>query len=114
MLLKTHFRPEFLNRLDETVFYKPLTGENLSAIVDLLVKDLKKRLAAKQLSVSITDAARAHIIEAGSDPVYGARPLKRFLQSRVESLLARYILENDPAPDTCMTVDYDGHALTVR
>ncbi len=114
MLLKTHFRPEFLNRLDETVFYKPLTGENLSAIVDLLVKDLKKRLAAKQLSVSITDAARAHIIEAGSDPVYGARPLKRFLQSRVESLLARYILENDPVPDTCMTVDYDGHALTVR
>ena len=96
------------------MFYKPLTGENLSAIVDLLVKDLKKRLAAKQLSVSITDAARAHIIEAGSDPVYGARPLKRFLQSRVESLLARYILENDPVPDTCMTVDYDGHALTVR
>ena len=113
-LLKSHFRPEFLNRLDETVFYKPLTRENLSAIVDLLVKDLQKRLAAKQLSITITDAAKAYIIESGSDPVYGARPLKRFLQSRVESLLARYILKNDPEPETCLTVDFDGHELVVR
>ena len=113
-LLKSYFRPEFLNRLDETVFYKPLTRENLSAIVDLLVKDLQKRLAAKQLSITITDAAKAYIIESGSDPVYGARPLKRFLQSRVESLLARYILKNDPEPETCLTVDFDGHELVVR
>ena len=113
-LLKSYFRPEFLNRLDETVFYKPLTRENLSAIVDLLVQDLQKRLAAKQLSVTITDAAKAYIIEAGSDPVYGARPLKRFLQSRVESLLARYILQNDPEPETCLTVDFDGQELVVR
>ena len=113
-LLKTQFRPEFLNRLDEIVFYRPLTHENLCAIVDLLVKDLQKRLAARQLSVTVTDAARSYIVEAGSDPVYGARPLKRFLQSRVESLLARHILRDDPAPGACLTVDYDGHELVVR
>ena len=113
-LLKTQFRPEFLNRLDEIVFYRPLTHENLCAIVDLLVKDLQKRLAARQLSVTVTDAARSYIVEAGSDPVYGARPLKRYLQSRVESLLARHILRDDPAPGTCLTVDYDGHELVVR
>ena len=113
-LLKTQFRPEFLNRLDEIVFYRPLTRENLSAIVDLLVKELQKRLAARQLSITVTEAAKAYIIEAGSDPVYGARPLKRFLQSHVESLLARYILQNDPAPDTRLTVDYDGKQLIVR
>ena len=113
-LLKTQFRPEFLNRLDEIVFYRPLTRENLSAIVDLLVKELQKRLAARQLSITVTEAAKAYIIEAGSDPVYGARPLKRFLQSHVESLLARYILQNDPAPDTRLTVDYDGNQLIVR
>ena len=103
-----------MNRLDEIVFYRPLTHENLFAIIDLLIGDLQKRLAGKQLSCTITDTAKRYIVDAGSDPLYGARPLKRFLQSQVESLLARYILSNDPAPETVLTVDYDGEKLFVR
>ena len=113
-LLKTQFRPEFLNRLDEVVFYRPLTKADLFRIIDLLIGDLRRRLSDKQLGCQITDAAKERIVEAGSDPLYGARPLKRYLQSQVESLLARYILKNDPAPESLRTVDYDGNALFVR
>ncbi len=113
-LLKIQFRPEFLNRLDEIVFYRPLSQENLVGIVDLLVQDLQKRMAAKQLFVALTDAAKRRIVEAGSDALYGARPLKRYLQSHVETLLARKIIASNLAPDTVLTVDYDGRELFVR
>ena len=104
-LLRRSFRPEFLNRLDETVFYKPLTKENISEIVTLLVKGLADRLAEKNLSLVITDSAKEYIIENGFVPEYGARPLKRFLSGSVETLIAKYIIERDPAPETVLTVD---------
>ena len=113
-LLKSQFRPEFLNRLDETVFYRPLTKENLAGIVDLLIADLQKRLNDKQLSVVVTDAAKRYIVAAGSDAVYGARPLKRYLQSHVETLLARRIIASDLAPDTVLTVDCDSNGLYIK
>ena len=91
-LLKTSFRPEFLNRLDEIIFYKPLTKENITGIIDILISSLSKRLAEKQLKLSVTDRAKDFIIEHGYDPVYGARPLKRYIQSKVETLLARVML----------------------
>ena len=110
-LLRRSFRPEFLNRLDEIVFYKPLTKENIRGIVDLLVADLQKRMAQRQLTVSLTDAAKDYLIAKGYDPIYGARPLKRLLQTEVETLLARWIIAEDPAPETAITVDYDGEKL---
>ena len=94
-LLKQSFRPEFLNRLDEIVYYKPLTKENITKIIDLLVRDLEKRLKDKQLNLVITPLAKELIIENGYDPVYGARPLKRYLQSKVETLIARTMIAND-------------------
>ena len=112
LLLKRSFRPEFLNRLDEIVFYKPLTRENIYGIVDLLITDLEKRLAEKQLHINVTKAAKDYIIEQGYDPVYGARPLKRFLQSRVETLLARKMIGEDLGPDTLLTVDMENGSLT--
>ena len=113
-LLRRSFRPEFLNRLDEIVFYKPLTRENIRGIVDLLAADLQRRMAQKQLTVTLTDAAKDYLIAKGYDPIYGARPLKRLLQTEVETLLARWIIAEDPAPDTHITVDYDGTKLTVK
>ena len=113
-LLTRSFRPEFLNRLDEIVFYKPLTKENIKGIVELLISDLQKRLADKQLKLEFTDKAKEFVIANGYDPVYGARPLKRFLQSRVETLVARKILSDDPAPDTILTVDANENGLIVR
>ena len=110
-LLRRSFRPEFLNRLDEIVFYKPLTRENIHGIVDLLVADLQKRMAQKQLTVTLTDAAKDYLIAKGYDPIYGARPLKRLIQTEVETLLARWIIADDPAPETAITVDYDGQKL---
>ena len=110
-LLRRSFRPEFLNRLDEIVFYKPLTRENIHGIVDLLVADLQKRMAQKQLTVTLTDAAKDYLIAKGYDPIYGARPLKRLIQTEVETLLARWIIAEDPAPETAITVDYDGEKL---
>ena len=110
-LLRRSFRPEFLNRLDEIVFYKPLTRENIHGIVDLLVADLQKRMAQKQLTVTLTDAAKDYLIAKGYDPIYGARPLKRLIQTEVETLLARWIIAEDPAPETAITVDYDGQKL---
>ena len=113
-LLKRSFRPEFLNRLDEIVFYKPLTKENIHGIVDLLIADLNKRLKDKQLKVEITDAAKDHIIESAYDPIYGARPLKRFIQSKIETLLAREIIGGDIEPDTTLEIDYDNSTLVIK
>ena len=93
--LRTHFRPEFLNRLDEVIMCKPLTKENIGGIVDLLLKDLNKRLADRQLTIDLTDDAKQYVIDHGYDPVYGARPLKRFLQQNVETLAARIILGSE-------------------
>ena len=106
-MLKQQFRPEFLNRLDEIVFYKPLTKEEITKIVDLLMKDLQKRLKDKQLTVSLTPAAKDYVVEQGFDPIYGARPLKRFLQRKVETLIGRMILAEDLLPNTHLEVDYD-------
>ncbi|MBO4217666.1 MAG: ATP-dependent chaperone ClpB [Clostridia bacterium] len=113
-LLRASFRPEFLNRLDETVFFKPLTKDNVRGILDLLTKDLEKRLEQKQLKLSITDAAKEIVIARGYDPVYGARPLKRYLQSAVETLAARVIIANDPAPESTVVIDAENGELTAR
>ncbi len=104
-LLKTHFRPEFLNRIDEIVYYKPLTREQIGSIVQLMLKSLNSRLSDRQLSVELTDAALSAVIDQGFDPVYGARPLKRYLQSKVETLIARRIIAADVKPGETMTVD---------
>ncbi|MBR5113284.1 MAG: AAA family ATPase, partial [Clostridia bacterium] len=112
MLLKNSFRPEFLNRIDETVFYKPLTRENIDGIIDLLIESLRKRLEDKQLGLEITPEAKKFIADEGYDPVYGARPLKRFLQSRVETLAAKLIIADDPAPGSTLIIDFDGNELT--
>ena len=113
-LLKQSFRPEFLNRIDDTVFYKPLTQAEIFSITELLLEDIRRRLIDRRLDVTLTDAAKTYIAEAGYDPQYGARPLKRLLSSKLETLLARRIIETDPAPDTVFTVDYDGEKLYVK
>ncbi len=112
-LLRRHFRPEFLNRLDEIVFYRPLQKEQMEKIVDLMISDLQKRLQAKQLTLQVSEAAQDYIIEQSYDPAYGARPLKRFLQSKVETLIARHILSHDCDPDTVLTVDLVEEKLTI-
>ena len=112
-LLKYQFRPEFLNRLDEIVFYKPLKKSEISQILDLLFDDLNKRLSDKQLTVSATSKAKNYIAEAGYDPVYGARPLKRFVQSKVETLIGKMIISKDLNPGTNLVVDYDGNRLFI-
>ena len=113
-LLKRSFRPEFLNRLDEIVYYKPLTKENVTAIVDLLLDSLNHRLADKQLKVELTPAAKAYVIDNGYDPLYGARPLRRFLQHTVETLISRKLIADEVLPDTTLVVDCQGDQLVVR
>ena len=113
-LLKHQFRPEFLNRLDEIILFKPLTKEEIAKIVDLLIAALQHRLSDKQLKLNVTDNARKFIAEGGYDPVYGARPLKRFVQHNVETLIARKILQSDLAPDTTLTVDVKDGELVVE
>ena len=113
-LLKQSFRPEFLNRLDEIVYYKPLTKANITGIIDLLIKSLAHRIEERRLHLEVTDAAKDVIIEGGYDPVYGARPLKRYLQSKVETLLAKKILESDLEPNSTLIVDAKDGALTVN
>ncbi len=108
-LLKTHFRPEFLNRIDEIVTYKPLTKNEISRIVRLMVEALNKRLGDKQFRVALTDAAMDAVIEQGFDPTFGARPLKRYLQSKVETLIAKRIIAADVKPGDTLTVDVDGN-----
>ena len=113
-LLKSQFRPEFLNRLDEIVFYKPLTKAEIGGIVELQLDDLRKRLADKQLNLAVTDAAKDFIIEEGYDPIYGARPLKRFIQSRVETLIAKEIIGGVHNTGDTLTVDVENGALILR
>ena len=113
-LLKRSFRPEFLNRLDEIVYYKPLTKENITAIVDLMLEKLNERLADRQLTVTLTDAAKDFVIEGGYDPQYGARPLRRFLQHTVETLVGRKLIADEVLPGTTLVVDREGDRLVVR
>ncbi len=113
-LLKSQFRPEFLNRLDEIVFYKPLTKNEIGGIVELQLDDLRRRLADKQLKLAVTDAAKDFIIDEGYDPIYGARPLKRFIQSRVETLIAREIIGGVHNAGDTLTVDVENGALILR
>ena len=108
------FRPEFLNRLDETILFKPLTKDNLTGIIDIMVEGLRKRLADRSLKLCITDKAKELIIERGYDPLYGARPLRRYLQSSVETLLARAILSGDLAAGSTLTVDVENDELVCR
>ena len=111
--LRQSFRPEFLNRLDEIVFYKPLTRDNIVQIVDLLLLDLQKRLLDRQISITLTDAAKQHVADSGYDPVYGARPLKRFLQRKVETLIAKKLISEVVSPGSALVVDYKGGELRV-
>ncbi len=112
--LRMHFRPEFLNRLDETIMFKPLTKDNIGNIIDLLVADLNKLLAEKELKLAITDAAKSYIMDHGYDAVYGARPLKRYLQKNVDTLVARMILAGDLSQGDTITIDVDTDGLTAR
>ena len=108
--LKQHFRPEFLNRIDETIIFKSLSKENIGSIVDLMVKDLNKQ----EITIKLTDEAKSAIIDQGYDPVYGARPLKRFIQKNVETLVARMILAGEVSTQSAIIIDYDGQKLTAR
>ncbi len=105
-LLKSQFRPEFLNRLDEIIYYKPLQKTEILKIADLMINELRKRLADKQVGIEVTDAAMDAIVEQGFDPNYGARPLKRFIQRKVETLIARKIIAGQVEPESVITVDY--------
>ena len=112
--LKAHFRPEFLNRLDEIIMFRPLTKENITGIVDLLVKDVNKRLADRDLHIELTKDAKKHIVEGGYDPMYGARPLKRYLQKYVETLAAKLILEGNVGSGDTIIIDEKDGELNIR
>ncbi|MBC5659665.1 ATP-dependent chaperone ClpB [Anaerosacchariphilus sp. NSJ-68] len=112
--LRAHFRPEFLNRLDETILFKPLTKSNITRIIDLLLKELNERLADRELSLELTDAAKAFIADHGFDPVYGARPLKRYMQKHVETLAAKLILGGEISTGATIVMDVEGDGLTAR
>jgi len=112
-LLKQNFRPEFLNRLDEIVFYKPLMKNEITSILDLLLKDLNRRLEDKNITLEITKGAKDYLIDNGYDEVYGARPLKRFVQKKLETLIAREILQGTIKPETTVTVNVKENELIV-
>ena len=112
--LRANFRPEFLNRLDETIMFKPLTKQNVYAIIDLLLKDVNKRLEDKELSIELTDAAKNFVVEGGYEPMYGARPLKRYLQKHVETLAAKLILQGDIGSEDVILIDVEGDKLTAK
>ena len=114
MLLKKSFRPEFLNRLDEIVFYKPLMKNEVSKILDLLIKDLERRLEDKRITLSLSQSTKDYLIDNGYDEIYGARPLKRFVQRKLETLIAKSILEQKILPDTKVNIDYDGKELIIK
>ncbi|MBR1454503.1 MAG: AAA family ATPase, partial [Lachnospiraceae bacterium] len=111
--LKEHFRPEFLNRLDEIIMFRPLSEENISKIADLIIGDLNKRLTDKRISIKLTDAAKKYVIENGYDPSFGARPLKRFIQASVENLVAKAIIENKVEEGSEVTVDVKNDELFI-
>ena len=113
-LLKRSFRPEFLNRLDEIILFKPLTRENIDKIVEILLSRLKARLAQENLTLDITPRAVGYISDNGYDPMFGARPLKRFIQSHAETLLAKYIVGKDPKAGSRLVLDADESGLTLR
>lgn len=113
-LLKHSFRPEFLNRLSEIILYKPLRKNEIDKILDLLIVDLNKRLADRQIKIELTDKARTYLIDNGYDAVYGARPLKRFVQKKLETLIARKILEQVIVPKSEVVVDFDGNELIIK
>ena len=110
--LRAHFRPEFLNRLDEIIMFKPLTKDDIENIIAIMVANLNKRIADKELSIEVSDEAAAFIVDKGYDPVYGARPLKRFLQKHVETLVGRMILADEVKPGDVIVIDTDGEKLT--
>ena len=112
--LRGHFRPEFLNRLDEIVMFKPLTRENIGGIVDLIINNLNGRLADKELKISLTPEAKKYVADKGYDPVYGARPLKRYLQKNVETLAAKVILEGKVSLGDTIVFDVEGDKLVVK
>ena len=112
--LKAHFRPEFLNRLDEIIMFRPLTKANIRAIIDLLVADVNKRLAEKELRIELTEAAKDFVVEGGYDPMYGARPLKRYLQKNVETLAARLILAGNVGRGDAILIDAADGQLTAQ
>ncbi len=112
-LLKSQFRPEFLNRLDEIIYYKPLQKTEILKIVDLMLDELRKRLADKQVGIEVSDRAKQAIIDQGFDPSYGARPLKRFIQRKVETLVAKKIIAGEVEPESIIKVDYDGNNFAV-
>ena len=112
--LRNHFRPEFLNRLDEQIMFKPLTKDNIGGIIELLIVDVNKRLKDKKISIALTDAARSYIVDNGYDPIYGARPLKRFVQKNVETLAGKLILSDGIREGETILIDYDENGLTAR
>src|SRR5699024_541308 len=112
--LRNHFRPEFLNRLDETIMFKPLTKDNITRIIDLQVKDLNRRLADKELRVELTPAAKEYAADNGYEPMYGARPLKRYLQKTVETLAARLILSDGVDAEDTILIDVENGELTAK
>ena len=112
--LRSHFRPEFLNRLDETILFKPLTKDNITSIIDLLLKELNSRLAERELTIELTASAKAFIADHGFDPVYGARPLKRYMQKYVETLAAKLILGGEISTGETIVIDVSGDKLEAR
>ena len=112
--LRNHFRPEFLNRLDEQIMFKPLTKDNIGGIIELLIVDVNKRLKDKKISIALTDVAKSYIVDNGYDPIYGARPLKRFVQKNVETLAGKLILSDGISEGETILIDYDENGLTAR
>lgn len=112
--LRAHFRPEFLNRLDETILFKPLTKENIGGIIKLIVDDLNRRLADRDVALKLTAEAERFVVEQAYDPVYGARPLKRYIQKHVETLAAKLILADQVKSGDTILIDVEGEKLTAR
>ncbi len=113
-ILSRSFRPEFLNRLDEVIFFTPLSREHIGKIVKLSLRSLEGRLAERRISVSVSEAAEAKIADEAYSPAFGARPLKRYLQSHIETLIAKRLIADDPAPDSTARVDLEDGGFTVR
>ena len=113
-LLRSKFRPEFINRLDEIVYFRALTAENMRGIIELQLKELSRRMAERGLKLAVTEKAKDAILENGTDQVFGARPIKRFIQGRIESLIARFIIAESPEEGSTVTVDYNGAEFEVK
>jgi ATP-dependent Clp protease ATP-binding subunit ClpB len=113
-LLRRSFRPEFLNRLDEIVFYKPLTKDNVTKIIDLQIAKLNCRLETQQIRCELTESAKTAIVDASYDPQYGARPLRRYVQHTVETMLSKKLLAGTILPGATVVVDFEGHQLVMK